>query len=87
MIARASLIAVLLGLTSCASTPVIYSDSPSVSRADIDTAIQLVQQRCAGKVVALFQYSEWTLTGLIAFSCIAVHITAWPTQQGHCSFS
>jgi len=47
LIACAFLIATLCGLTSCASTPVIYSDSPSISRADIDTAIQLVQQRCA----------------------------------------
>jgi hypothetical protein len=47
LIAHAFLLVALLGLTSCASRPVIYSDSPRVSRADIDTAIQLVQQRCA----------------------------------------
>ncbi|HEY4272381.1 MAG TPA: hypothetical protein VGM65_10275 [Candidatus Udaeobacter sp.] len=44
---RVSLIVPLLALTSCATTqPAIYSDSPTVSRADIQTAIQLVQQRC-----------------------------------------
>ena len=45
-IARMLLIPALLALTSCASTPVIYSDSTTVSRADIQTAIELVQQRC-----------------------------------------
>jgi hypothetical protein len=44
---RVSLIIALLAFTSCASTqPAIYSDSNSVSRADIQTAMQLVQQRC-----------------------------------------
>jgi hypothetical protein len=47
-IIRVSLIAALLALISCASTqPVIYSHSTTVSRADIQTAIQLVEQRCA----------------------------------------
>ena len=37
----------LLALTSCAGTrPAIYSDSTTVSSADIQTAIQLVPQRC-----------------------------------------
>jgi len=45
-IARTLLIAALFALASCASTPVIYSDSTTVSRADIDTAVQIVQQRC-----------------------------------------
>ena len=37
----------LLVLTSCAGTgSAIYSDSTTVSSADIQTAIQLVQQRC-----------------------------------------
>ena len=45
--ARVSLIVALLVLPSCVSTrPAIYSDSNSVSRDDIQTAIQLVQQRC-----------------------------------------
>jgi hypothetical protein len=44
---RILLIAPLLALASCASTPVIYNDSSSISHADIQTAIQLVQQRCA----------------------------------------
>ena len=44
---RVSLIVLLFALTSCASyQPAIYSDSPSVSHADIQRAIQLVQQRC-----------------------------------------
>ena len=44
---RVSLIVPLLALTSCASSqPAIYSDSPTVSRTDIQRAIQLVQQRC-----------------------------------------
>src|SRR5260370_39387920 len=44
----ASLILLLLALTSCATTePAVYSDSPTVSRADIQTAIQVVQRRCA----------------------------------------
>jgi hypothetical protein len=44
---RILLIAPLLALTSCAtSEPAIYSDSSTVSRADIQRAIQLVQQRC-----------------------------------------
>jgi hypothetical protein len=43
-----SLILPLLALTSCATTqPPVYSDSPTVSRADIQTAIQVVQRRCA----------------------------------------
>lgn len=42
-----SLILPLLALTSCATTePTVYSDSPTVSRADIQTAIQVVQRRC-----------------------------------------
>jgi hypothetical protein len=45
---RISLIVPLLALTSCATTqPAIYSDSPTVSRADIQTAIEVVQQRCS----------------------------------------
>lgn len=44
---RVSLIVPLLALTSCASSqPAIYSESPTVSPADIQTAVQLVQQRC-----------------------------------------
>jgi hypothetical protein len=44
---RVSPIIALLAFTSCASTqPVIYSDSNTISRSDIQTAIQLVQQRC-----------------------------------------
>ena len=44
---RLSLIVPLFALTSCASSqPAIYSDSPAVSQADIQTAIELVQQRC-----------------------------------------
>src|SRR5215469_15857774 len=43
-----SLILPLLALTSCATTqPSIFSDSPTVSRADIQTAIEIVQRRCA----------------------------------------
>ena len=43
-----SLILPLLALTSCATTqPSVYSDSRTVSRADIQTAIQVVQRRCA----------------------------------------
>jgi len=45
-IARTLLIPALFALASCGSTPVIYSDSTTVSRADIDTAVQIVQQRC-----------------------------------------
>jgi hypothetical protein len=45
-IARTLLIPPLLALASCASTPVIYSDSTTVSRADIATAVQIVEQRC-----------------------------------------
>ena len=45
--ARVSLIVALLVLPSCVSTrPAIYSDSNSVSRDDIQAAIQLMQQRC-----------------------------------------
>jgi len=41
------LVITLLAFTSCASTkPAIYNDSRSVSRADIEAAIQLVQHRC-----------------------------------------
>jgi hypothetical protein len=47
LISRISLIAPLLAFSSCVSTPVIYSDSTTVSRADIQTVVQLVQQRCA----------------------------------------
>ena len=44
---RLSLIVPLFALTSCASSqPAIYSDSSTVSRAEIQRAIQLVQQRC-----------------------------------------
>ena len=44
---RVSLISALLALASCASTrPVVYSDSTTVSAADIQIAIELVQQRC-----------------------------------------
>jgi len=47
-VVRVSLIAALLVLTSCANTqPAIYSDSTTVSRADIQTANQLVERRCA----------------------------------------
>ena len=43
LIARVSMIPVLLALTSCASIrPAIYSDSSTV----FEPAIQLVQQRC-----------------------------------------
>jgi hypothetical protein len=46
-IARLSLLPALLLLASCATTrPAIYSDSATVSTADIQTAIGLVQQRC-----------------------------------------
>ena len=45
--ARVSLIVAVLFLPSCVGIrPAIYSDSNSVSRDDIQTAIQLVQQRC-----------------------------------------
>jgi hypothetical protein len=44
---RVSLIVSLLALTSCATTqPAIYNHSGTVSPADIQAAIQLVQQRC-----------------------------------------
>jgi hypothetical protein len=46
-VARLSVFSALLALASCATTgPAIYSDSATVSRADIQTAIALVQQRC-----------------------------------------
>jgi hypothetical protein len=42
--AQVTVTAVLLALTSCANTgPAIYSHSTTVSRADIQTAIDLVQ--------------------------------------------
>ena len=42
-----SLIVSLLALTSCATTqPAIYNHSRTVSPADIQAAIQLVQQQC-----------------------------------------
>jgi hypothetical protein len=42
-----TLIVPLLALTSCATTgPAIYSDSTTVSHADIQTAVELVQKRC-----------------------------------------
>jgi hypothetical protein len=44
---RLSLVPALVVLTSCTTTgPAIYSDSDRVSAADIQTAIELVQQRC-----------------------------------------
>ena len=44
---RVSLILPILALTSCVTTgPAIYSDSTTVSHADIQTAVELVQQRC-----------------------------------------
>ena len=47
LMTRVSLISALLALASCASTrPVVYSDSTTVSAADIQIAIELVQQRC-----------------------------------------
>ncbi len=47
LVARLSVFPALLLLTSCAATgPAIYSDSVTVSAADIQTAIGLVQQRC-----------------------------------------
>jgi hypothetical protein len=46
LIARTLLMPALFALASCASTPVIYSDSTTVSHADIDTAVEIVQQRC-----------------------------------------
>jgi hypothetical protein len=46
-VARLSVFSALLALASCASSgPAIYSDSTTVSTADIQTAIALVQQRC-----------------------------------------
>src|SRR5437764_5612453 len=46
-VTRLSMLSTLLALASCATTgPAIYSDSATVSRADIQTAIALVQQRC-----------------------------------------
>jgi hypothetical protein len=46
-VARLSVFSALLALASCATTgPAIYSDSTTVSRGDIQTAIALVQQRC-----------------------------------------
>jgi hypothetical protein len=51
---RVSLIVPLLALTSCATRlPAIYSDSTTVSGADIEIAIQLVQQRCGREGRAL----------------------------------
>jgi len=46
-VTRLSMLSTLLALASCATTgPAIYSDSATVSTADIHTAIALVQQRC-----------------------------------------
>jgi hypothetical protein len=46
-VAQLSVFSALLALASCATTgPAIYSDSATVSTADIQTAIALVQQRC-----------------------------------------
>ena len=46
-VARLSVFSASLALASCATNgPAIYSDSATVSTADIQTAIGLVQQRC-----------------------------------------
>jgi len=46
-VARLSVFSAMLALASCATTgPPVYSDSATVSTADIQTAIALVKQRC-----------------------------------------